>query len=451
MRKLALSSALCLLGVLAPAAHAVSWSAPAMVTPSPEGSRFSVAVNPRGEQAFVWEVTRQVSPPPHYRQLTTVRARVRSARGRFGPIQRLRRSTQGIWPDVAIARDGTAIAVWNRVFRGHLRIFAAVRRPGRRFGRPVQIGRTDKAQGGQPQVEFDRRGNAIVLWRWSDRLQWAFRARGHGFIAAHSIFVEKPSRRAATEEKFLTFDRRGTAYVAIASPGLRRRLPDGKFETLVPRGIYLAERRPRGRFGRPRRVSPAGEPGSQPRVAVAADGTVLVIWRAAPTPGTEELWGPIKAAAFAGGRVGTAQTLSVPAQHRGTEPLLQFTPAGEAVAVWHQFNEIASPSQQVWQEIVASFRPAGVDFGAPVVLSTAGIDAQRPALAVTDGGEAVMLWEQQVGGANAVVSVTRSMGTAFSPLQLVAPTAVSVVASAGRQIAVLLVTVSGAQVVSGTS
>ena len=418
--------------------------------PTPEGSRFSVAVNVRGEQAFVWEATRVISPAPHFRQLTTVGARLRSASGRFRPAQQLPRSTQAITPDVALAPDGTAIAAWNRVYRGHLRIFAAVRRPGRKFGRPVLIGRTDKAQGAQPQVELDRRGNAIVLWRWSDRLQWSYRARGHKFRAARTIYVGSASRHGSTDEKFLTFDRHGTAYVAIASSGLRRRLPSGKFVTYVGQGIYLSARRPGSRFGRPRRVSPAGDPGSQPRLAMATGGTGIVIWRAAPTTRTEDLWGPIKAVAISGRRVGAAQTLTVPAQHGGTEPVVQLTPAGEAVAVWHQFNPIASPAQPVWEQTIASIRPAGGSFGPPVVLSPAGIYTRRHSLAATDGGEAVVLWEQGSGANLVVVSVTHAAGTVFSPVQEVAPAGVSFAGSAGRYIAIVLVTTTGAQVVTGT-
>jgi hypothetical protein len=182
---------------------------------------------------------------------------------------------------------------------------------------------------------------------------------------------------------------------------------------------------------------------------MATGGTGIVIWRAAPTTRTEDLWGPIKAAAISGRRVGAAQTLTMPAQHGGTEPLVQLTPAGEAVAVWHQFNPIASPAEPVWAQTVTSIRPAGGSFGAPVVLSPAMVGAERASLAVTDAGEVVVLWEQRVGEVDSVVFASRTAAGVFSPPRQVAPGNVSFVGSAGSYIAVVLVTASGARVVTG--
>ena len=407
---------------MAPAAHAVSWSAPASLLPKLEGSRFQLAVNARGEQVFVWE--QQRTP-----QLATVGARLRSASGRFGPVQELRRSVRAITPDVAIAPDGTAIAAWNRVYRGHLRIFAAVRRPGHGFGRAALIGRTDKAQGAQPQVEFDRRGNAIVLWRWSDRLQWSFRARGHQFGRARSIILGSRTRPAAIDEKFLAFDRRGTAYVAVAAHGSRR-------------GVFLTRRGRNGLFGGARRLSPPGEPASQPRLAIAGDGTVTAIWRAAEATGTEQEAGRIEGAVISGRRVRSFQRISLVA---GTDPQVGVGPSGEAVTVWQQFHAGAATGVPFWQEVAASVRPAGGLFGAPVTLSPAMVGAERAAVVVTDAGDAVVIWEQP----GTVVSVTRSAGGAFSPPHEIGRAEVSFVAGAGRHIVVLLVTTAGVQVVTG--
>ena len=440
--------AMCAAFWLAPAAEALVWSPPVVVTRSPDASRFALAVNTRGEQVVVWEETRQVSPPPRYRARTTVRARVRAPGGRFRPVQRLRRSTAAILPDIAIARDGTAIAAWNRVFRGHYRIFAAVRRPGRRFGRPVQIGRTDKAQGAAPQVEFDHRGNAIVLWRWSDRLQWAYRARGHGFRTARTIRVGKAALRVPAQEKFLTFDRRGNAYVALASRGRQRRTAGGDVTTIVEGGVFLATRRPGGRFGRPRRVSPAGVPASRPEAAVSPDGTIVVVWRAAPTPGTEDMWGPIRALTIGADGTRTLRTLSADRPGAGTDPHVQFTRAGTAVAVWRQGHVDPPAGQFGWVEVAASVGAGGA-FGAPVVLSPAGVETERGFVAATDRDDAVVTWEQLVGGRNAVVALTRDPSGGLSPAQELAVAPSSAVVHADGHVVVLLRTEAGPRLVNG--
>jgi hypothetical protein len=115
-------------------------------------------------------VTRVLSRAPRYRQQTFIRTRLRSRTGSFRRTHTIRRSVGGVLPDVDLAPDGTAIAAWTQLIKGHYRIVASVRRPGRQFGRPQQIGRTAKFLGTLPEVAFDRKGNAIVLWRHDDSL-----------------------------------------------------------------------------------------------------------------------------------------------------------------------------------------------------------------------------------------------------------------------------------------
>lgn len=437
----------------APAAHAVTFSAPASVASSKEASRFAVAANARGQQAFAWEVTREVSPAPRFRQVTFIRARLRTATGRLGRTQRLRAGHAGFNPDVAIAPDGTAIVVWSRVVDGHFRIFAAVRRPGGGFGRGRAIGRTDKRLGALPRVEFDLRGNAIVLWRWSDRLQWASRAPGRNFRSARTIRIGSAAQRVPTLEKQLAFDRQRNAYVVIASSGRLRRAQGGGLETIVPGGIFLSVReRGAARFGSPRRVSPAGVPASKPQVGSASGGEVIVVWRDSATPGAEDDRGRILAAAVTNGRAGPPQALTVPGQEAATDPVLGVGPGGEATAAWVQPPlPGTAPGVPDLDQVAASVRPAGGSFGVPVVLSGLGIQSSFPSVAVTDRGTAVALWQEQAGGTGSLMAAARPQGGVFGPAAQVArPASFPAYGHAGNRLAAVFGAESSFRAVDGT-
>ena len=444
--------ALGLLAAAVPAAHAVTFSAPATVTSSKAASRFAVAVNARGEEAFTWEVTREVSPAPRFRQVTFIRARTRSARGTFGRTVRLRGGTGGLLPSIAVATDGTAIVAWTRTVRGHFRIFASVRRKGGRFGPGREIGRTDKQFGALPEVEFDRRGNAIVLWRWSDRLQWSFRPRGRGFRAPRTIRVGRAAQRVPIQEKQLAFDRQGNAYIVLASSGRLRRAQGGGIETVVPGGIFLAARRSGGaRFGSPRRVSPAGVPASKPQVGPGAGGDVVVVWRDSATPSAEDLRGPILAATVTNGRAGQPQALTGPGLRAATDPVLGVSPSGEATAAWVQFplpGSVLGPPDL--DQVAASVRPAGGTFGLPAVLSGIAVQAQSPFVAVTDRGTAVTLWQEQTGGTGTLIAAARPQGGVFGPAARVArPASFPTYGRGGNRIAAVFGAGSAVRVVTG--
>ncbi len=413
------------------AVSAGSFSAPATVTRS-EGSRFALAVNAAGEQAFAWEASRVVSPAPRFRQQTFIRIRLRSARGKFGRTITVPRSTGGVLPSIALAADGTTIVAWTQVLGGHIRIAVAVREPGERLSRRQAIGRTDKFQGALPRPVFDRKGNAIVLWRRSDSLQWVRRGRRHGFGRPRTLRLRPASKRIFIGEKDVVFDRKGIAYVVLSTPGAQRRLPDGKIEQTAPAGIFLSTARPGRRFGAPRPVSPPGD-ASKPQVAVGRDGTVAVVWRRSAIPSAEDLGGPIEAAVRPpGGGFGPAQTLSAAGIRSATNPRIAITRAGEAVAAWQQNDD---------ERLVASVRPPGGSFGPGQTIST-GPFPDRLSLAAIERGDVFAIWQQQLatGGVGAVSSVRPAGGTFGAPEPVASKIAgLFGVASAGNRVAALVV------------
>jgi hypothetical protein len=419
MKKLAKLAA-CGIAVLFASADVASgaWSAPADVTRS-QASRFSVAVNARGDEVFVWQVTRGVSPAPRYREQNVIRARVRFRTGRFGRAHTIRLSAGGILPDVAIAADGTAIAVWTEVVRGHYRIMASVRRPGRQlFARRRQIGRTAKLLGALPKIGIDRKGNAVVVWRHGDTFQWSYRRRGHRFGAPRSI------RFLATERR-LVVDRRGNAHLVLARPQVQRRVR-GRLVTTEQAGVFLATRRPGHGFGRRQRVSPVGAPASQPELAVGADGTAAVVWRRSSTGGSESHPGPIQAAVRAPGeRFGQVQTVTAAGVAVANRPRVVVTPGGEAVAAWQQLPAVPPPACPDCMQIATSVGPPGGAFGpsSPIAPSRTPGGTEDLSLVGTERGDVFALWTQLIrpGSAGAVAALRAANGSFGAPEPITNP------------------------------
>src|SRR5829696_3889663 len=106
--------------------------------------------------------------------------------------------------DVAVAPDGTAIAVWRRaVCTGSAeeykcmegRIQYSVRPPGGSFSAPVDMpGDPPVANIARPKVAVDGAGNAVAVWTSgtdaTTRVRYAVRPAGSSFEAANTVFDE---------------------------------------------------------------------------------------------------------------------------------------------------------------------------------------------------------------------------------------------------------------------
>lgn len=133
-------------------------------------------------------------------------------------------------PLVAIARDGTAIAVWSQPQTspaGRTDVAAAVRPPGGAFGSPVVLSPgTDSAFPGA--VEFDRAGNAIVMITTDlgnggvgkQRAELISRPAGGGFSAPSPVYTTVGDAALNQDGQLglydIAFDAAGNAVVGFA-------------------------------------------------------------------------------------------------------------------------------------------------------------------------------------------------------------------------------------------
>ena len=175
-------------------------------------------------------------------------------------------------PRIATDERNNALAVWvEDDADGTDRVRAAFRPAGfgigfTPFGTPLS---PDGSDASEPQVVFDERGNALVVWVRADpegdgdsQVESSFRPRGGSFGAAR--LISSAADGVATFGVRLAIDESATAVWS-------------EFEGLSLRA--MAAFRPKGGgFGSPVILSTAGQAGFEPDVAVDEEGNSVVTW-----------------------------------------------------------------------------------------------------------------------------------------------------------------------------
>lgn len=144
-------------------------------------------------------------------------------------------------------------------------LYAAVRRPGRRVGKPYRIHAPADLYFGDFAIRPDGRG--VALWHAGNdtRIDYATISRGGAFGEARTLFRVRAKHQIGLVE--LVFGRRGHAWATWTARAPRRDAPDVR---------YAAPQRPDGRFGRARRV---GGSGGFAVAAVDDSGDMTGVWQ----------------------------------------------------------------------------------------------------------------------------------------------------------------------------
>jgi len=316
-----------------PAAAAADPAAPADLSTAAEmagGPDLDVAVD--GTATAVWSA----KSGGEFR----VFARRIAADGDRGPIEQLSAAGEAalkpqdaLAPQVAVAPDGTAVVVWTRWDGANFRI--QERRIGP-DGAPEEATRTLSGSGqdaADPQVDVGPDGTATVVWRRFD-----------GF---HPLVQ------------------------------VRRIAPDGTSEEAS------------------QRLSESGQDAVEPDVAVAADGTATVVW--SRFDGSDSIVQTRRVEAD--GTLAPTAALST-AGESAIEPQVELGPGGDATVVWDRFDGAN------WVIQGRRLSAAGATEGAVLDLSAAGRSAAEPQLAIDGDGLATVAWDR-FDGSNFVVQARR--------------------------------------------
>lgn len=367
-------------GTAAPAT--AGWLAPLELVPEAKYSTGQqVGTDARGDATVIWETCCAQS---------VVQATARPAGGNWQLPITLSEMGRPPWePDIAVAPDGEAVAVWDNWDSGQGTIQSASRPAGGSWQPSVTL--SEPGAPGEsawlPKVAVDPRGDAIVVWQRSnssgdDIIQSSFRAADGAW--------EKPVNLSEAGENA------NAAQVALD--------PNGDAVAVWNRFngsnwvVQSASRPSGGTWQQPVHLSEGGDSSEGPQVAVDPRGDAAAVWEH-HTEGGELIQGTSRPA---GGSWQEPVNLSEPAENT-LEPHIGLDAAGDAVMTWER-------SYDGGEIIQTSYKPAGGSWQQAVNLSAPGASAYRQHVSVDPRGEAVAIWELCCAAEDAVQASVKHPG-----------------------------------------
>lgn len=310
-------------------------SAPGVTASVPE-----VAVDRQGTATAVWQ------------RGTSVQTATRPAGGAWGAPQTLG-ATSGTMPSIAAGDNGAAVVAWAATTGGQSRIATALRPAGvAAFEAPTMVSAASGTIYLNPRVAMDAAGDVAVLWQ-----------RRYEVVPGTFRYVMESALKPATSG-FATPESRSSTG-GVASAGANTSIFD---VVMTSAGRILAS-------------------------WDYYDGTTSLVQYAERVPG----------ATFGGSASWSARKdLSDSGTTSSSMPRIAVNDAGAAVAVWYSANAV-----------ISAVRPtADGAFSAPKPLSGAGADASTAAVDLSASGEAEAAWTVSSGNDRAVVASRRAPGEA---------------------------------------
>jgi hypothetical protein len=338
-----------------------AWGPVTTLSASGEGSGTAqVAFDAHGNAIVAWSSFESL-PGEEYIGTARVRAVFRPAGGSFGESQVVQEEVGELQFRVSdLAASEGAVLAWTRFAAGDEipAVQVAFRAAGGSFATPVPMGRGD-----WPEVEIDRRDNAIVAW--------SREVGPENFPIYYSL---RPAGEDLSPPTFLA-----------DAPGLAALAMDRRGNTLVTWNDYedrlVMSFRPAGRSFGPEQVV-AGARGGD--AAFDDRGNAVLVWL------TDFPRGRVMTMTrLADGTLTRPQTLSAPGET--FHPVVAADKG--AVVVWPR-ADVTGPLSRGNFEIEAAFsaRPAKRPFGAPELVSGPGHDAFNPHVALNRQGAALVIW-----------------------------------------------------------
>ena len=283
---------------------------------------------------------------------------------------------------VAIDNSGNAIAVWSKSDGSRRNIWANRYEAGAgSWGAAELIENDNSGDARDPQVGFDRHGNAIAVWTQSDGSLsniWANRYdAGAGSWGAAELIENDNSGDARSPQVGL--DRDGNAIAAWIQPdGSRYNSWANRYDAII------------GSWGAAELIQTDNiEVAENLRIGVDREGNALAVWNQ-----WDGRLGHIWANRYdaATGSWGVAELIQIDNTRDAIDPQISVNSTGNAMAIWIETGESHS---KLWDNC---FDTAIGSWGAAEMIETNDGDVGREPQVVFDGtGNAIVIWRQYEG------------------------------------------------------
>jgi hypothetical protein len=290
-------------------------------------------------------------------------------------------------PQIAIDRQGNAVAVWQQFDGSRFRIVSSRYLAGSGWTalQAADSGAGDSHAGDafQPQVALDSQGNALIVWQqfdpvadqvnlWANRFSVAANAWGTALELGQAESLIDPDRTPR-----IVFDTNDNALAVWNQPLA---------------GVW-ADRYLAGSGWQVPQVIGSGSGTDHPDVDFDAHGNARAVWEQA-VGGQRFIWTNALTASAGWGKPAQIET------HTGgdaTRPRVAVDASGNTLAAWQQRDD-ARNSSDIW-----AARFAGSGWSAPERISNDAGAAAGTALAKDTQGNVLAVWEQFDAGDNVSV------------------------------------------------
>lgn len=287
-------------------------------------------------------------------------------------------------PQVAVAQDGDAIAVWNRVNGTENIIQSSISAPCDNVWIPTPDPSALGLDSRYPKVAVDAIGNAVSIWRTDN---------GKDFVIQGAILTAGSNIWVPTTDLAAPGSISNQFEVSVNSSGFAVAVW-GRFDgsddviqaaTLAPGSTVWVPTTD---------LSASGNSGDSPDVAVGAAGNAVAVW--AYSDGFSYT---IQGATLSAGSSAWVPTTPLSGDY-ASRPRIDIDAAGNAVAVWERFDG----SDVLIQGAALA---AGSDVWVPTAdLSVEGNSGSNPQISVDPFGNTVAVWEYYDGATDIIQGAT---------------------------------------------
>jgi hypothetical protein len=299
-------------------------------------------------------------------------------------------------PDIAVGPDGTATVAWIRWDGSNMVVQGRRIEPDGEPGPTFELSATGR-DAAEPEVAVAPDGTSTVVWKRFDGSHFLIKVKqidAAGAILAMEDNTPSEAKQDAVEPRVAVAQDGVVSIVWTRFDGANTIVQERR---LTAAGVLEASTED---------LSATGQNAVEPGLAVASDGTATVTW--ARSDGTNTIV-QSRQVAPDGTPAGTTSDLSASGQS-AAEPQIAPGPGAESTVVWERFDG----SNWIIQERRVS--AAGTPDGAANGISGSGANAAEPQLAVAADGTATIAWSSAAGsphlpGAGSTAQPTSSRGS----------------------------------------